>query len=159
MRKLILALLAAALIAVAAPTVMAGAGPRLHGSFNVVGTIKGNDLGVPAGTKMPDVFKFTSRCKSGGCARVKLDRDGGDHSHYKSTLRKTRPGVYKGTEGPEPYTCLDNDEATFTAKHTIKVTKAPDGKATAIGGKTNITIAGCSAGTFVNYTLKGKLDN
>lgn len=159
MRRLILAVLAAGLIAVAAPAVMAGAGPRLHGSFNTVGTIKGNDLGVPAGTKTDDVFKFTSRCKAGACAKIKLDRDGGDNSHYKSTLRKTRPGVYKGTEGPEPYTCLDNDEATFTAKHTIKVTRARNGKATAIGGTTNIKIAGCSAGTFVNYTLKGKLDN
>lgn len=71
---------------------MAGAGPRLAGTFDVVGTIKSNDLGIPEGTKTPDVYKFTSRCKSGGCAKVKLDRDGGDHKHYKSKLRKTRPG-------------------------------------------------------------------
>jgi hypothetical protein len=156
-RKLFLALAVAGLMAALVPTVMAAAGPRLAGTFDVVGTIQGNDFGVPAGTTTDDVFKFSSRCKSGECARVKLDRDGGDHSHYKSTLRRVRRGVYKGTEGPEPYSCPDNNAATFTAKHTIKVTKAKKGKATAIGGSTKITIANCDAASFVNYTLKGTL--
>lgn len=156
MRKLILALVAVGLVAVVVPTVMAGAGPRLAGTFKVVGTIKSNDFGIPEGRKTPDVFKFTSRCKSGGCARVKLDRDGGDHQHYKSTLRKTRPGVYKGTEGPYRYSCLDS-RSTFIAKHTVRVTRAADGKATAFKGKTHIEIANCSVATFVNYTLKGTI--
>jgi hypothetical protein len=158
-RKLTLALMATGLLAVAAPAVLAGAGPRLHGSFKTVATIKANDLGAAEGTKANDVFKFTSRCKSGACARVKLDRDGGDGSHYKSTLRKVRPGVYKGTEGPFPYSCPNQPNATFTAKHTIKVTKTKDGKATAFGGNSKITVANCSFLTFVNYTLKGTLGN
>src|SRR5215210_8084098 len=105
-----------------------------------------------------DVFKFTSKCASGGCARVKLDRDGGNHSHYKSTLRKTKPGVYKGTEGPYPYSCLNDANATFTAKHTIRVTKTKNGKATAFSGNSKVTIANCSIATFINYTLKGTLN-
>jgi len=36
--------------------------------------------------------------------------------------------VYKGTEGPYPYSCLNDVNATFIAKHTIKVTKSTDGK-------------------------------
>ena len=159
MRKLILVPLAAALVAVAAPAVLAGPGPRLHGTFKTVATIKGNDFGIAEGTKTNDVFKFTSRCPSGSCAKVKLDRDGGNHKHYKSTLRRTAPGVYKGTEGPYPYSCLADTEATFTAKHVVRVTKTKDGKATAFGGRSNVTIADCSIATFINYTLKGTRNN
>ena len=60
---------------------------------------------------------------------------------------------------PAPYSCLDNDEATFTAKHVVRVTKTRNGKATAFGGRSNVTIANCSIATFVNYTLKGTLGN
>jgi hypothetical protein len=158
-RKLFLALLAAGLVAVAAPVVLAGTGPRLNGSFKTVATIHGNDLGIADGTKTNDVFKFTSRCPSGACARVKLDRDGGNHKHYKSTLRKVKPGVYKGTEGPFPYTCANEANSTFTTKHTIRVTKTKDGKATAFGGTSKVTITNCSFVSFVNYTLKGTLGN
>ncbi|MEA2462003.1 MAG: hypothetical protein QOH90_2180 [Actinomycetota bacterium] len=159
MRKLILALAAAGLMVVTVPTVLAAGGPRLAGKFKVVGTIHANDFGIPDGTTTPDEFKFTAKCPAPrACAKIKLDRDGGNHSHYKSTLRKVKPGVYKGTEGPYPYSCIDNNAATFTAKHTIKVTKAKSGKATAIGGSTKITIANCDAASFVNYTLKGTID-
>jgi hypothetical protein len=156
-RKLTLALLAAGLVALSAPAALAGAGPRLHGSFKTVATIKENDFGIAEGTKTNDVFKFTSSCPSGGCARVKLDRDGGKHQHYKSTLRKVRPGVYKGTEGPFAYSCPGSPNATFTAKHTIRVTKTRAGKATAFGGNSKVTIANCSFASFINYTLKGTL--
>ena len=61
-----------------------------------------------------DVFKFTASCKAPkACAKIKLDRDGGDHSHYRSTLTKTAAGVYKGTEGPFPYKCPGSPSATF----------------------------------------------
>jgi hypothetical protein len=158
-RRLMMLAVAVGLIAVLTPIATAGKGPRLAGSFKVVATIKDNDLGVPEGTKTNDVYKFKSTCDSGACAKVKLDRDGGNHKHYKSTLHKESPGLYKGTEGPYPYDCPGTDDARFTAKHTIEVTKARNGKAKKIGGKTNITIAGCSFGTFVKYSLKGELDN
>jgi hypothetical protein len=87
------------------------------------------------------VFKFKSPCARGGCAKV-------------------RRGVYKGTEGPFPFDCSDNNaQAAFTAVHTVKVTKARNGKATAIGGNSKVTIANCRDATFVDYTLKGKIDN
>lgn len=158
MRKLFLALAVAGLMAVAAPAVMAAAGPRLAGTFDVVGTIHENDFGIADGTTTPDVFKFTG-CKRGGCAKVKLDRDGGNHSHYKSTLKKVKRGVYKGTEGPYPYSCPDNNASTFTAVHTVKVTKTKGGKATAISGTSKVKIANCGVASFVNYTLKGKIKN
>jgi hypothetical protein len=154
-RLIMLVVTTAALLAATAAT--AGGGPRLSGKFRVVGTIGGNDLSIPAGTKTNDVFAFKAACGSGACATVKLDRDGGNHKHYKSTLHRTAAGVYAGTEGPEPYDCPGTDAARFTARHTIKVTKARSGKATAIGGSTKIKITGCSVGTFVDYTLKGKL--
>jgi hypothetical protein len=159
-RKLALGLVAA-FLAVTAPTVIAAGGPRLAGTFDVVGTIHENDFNpgpIPDGTTTKDVFKFTASCKAPkACAKIKLDRDGGDHSHYKSTLSKTAAGVYKGTEGPFPYTCGNNADATFTAKHVIRVTKAKNRRAKRIGGTSKVTIANCAFATFVNYTLKGTL--
>ena len=157
MRKLFLALAVAGSLAIMAPAVLAGAGPRLAGTFDVTGTIKDNDFGIPPDTKTPDVFKFTSKCKSGGCKRVKLDRDGGDHSHYKSTLQKVKRGVYRGTEGPYPYKCPDNANSTFTAQHTVRVSKTKNGKATAFTGSSKVKIANCDFASFVNYSLSGKL--
>jgi hypothetical protein len=88
---------------------------------------------------------------------VSLDRDGGGE-HYKSTLHRTSPGIYEGTEGPEPYpACLDNQFATFTAEHTIEVTAKKKDKAKEIGGTTNVQISGCEQTTFVDYTLVGVL--
>jgi hypothetical protein len=154
-RKLFLALAVAGSLAVMAPVVLAAGGPRIAGTFDVTGTIHANDFGVADGTTTPDVWKF-SGCRKAGCRKVKLDRDGGNHAHYKSTLTKVRKGVYKGTEGPYPYSCPNSPNATFTAKHTVRVTKTKDGKATAFSGKSNVKIANCPF-TFVNYTLKGKL--
>ena len=142
--------------------VTAGSGPRLAGKFKVDATIKDNDFGVPQGTVTKDVYRFKSNCESGGCKKVKLDRKGGSvEHHYKSTLRKESKGVYKGTEGPYPYECnvQGGANATFKAKHTIEVTKATNGKAKKIGGKTDIEIDGCPFASFVKYTLKGVLDN
>jgi hypothetical protein len=159
-RKLIVVLPVAGLLLVV-PTVMAAGGPRLAGTFDVVATIHENDFNpgpIPDGTTTKDVFKFTASCKAPkACAKIKLDRDGGDHSHYKSTLTKTAPGVYKGTEGPFPYTCGNNANATFTAKHVIRVTKAKNRRAKRISGTSKVTIANCPFATFVNYTLKGTL--
>ena len=149
-------LVAVAGLAVLASSAAAKGGPRLNGSFDVVATIHANDFGVPDGTTTNDIYKFKSTCKSGGCKTVDLDRDGGDGSHYKSTLSRTEPGVYDGVEGPEPYACIGNDEATFTAEHHIEVTKAKRGKAKKIGGTTEISISGCGGLTFVDYTLAGK---
>jgi hypothetical protein len=159
-RKLALALVALAL-AVTAPVVMAAGGPRLAGTFDVVGTIHENDFNpgpIPDGTTTKDVFKFTASCKAPrACGKIKLDRDGGDHSHYKSTLTKTAAGVYKGTEGPFPYKCGNTPNATFTAKHVVKVTRARNRRAKRIGGTSKVTITNCQFATFVNYTLKGTL--
>lgn len=161
MRKLTVALVVVALMAVAVPVVMATGGPRLAGTFNVVATIHENDFNpgpIPDGTTTKDVFKFTAPCRAPkACAKIKLDRDGGDHSHYKSTLTKTAPGVYKGTEGPFPYKCGNDPNSTFTAKHVIRVTKARNGRARRIGGTSKVTIANCRFATYVNYTLKGTL--
>jgi hypothetical protein len=124
----------------------------------VIATIHENDLGVADGTTTKDVFKFTASCKAPkACAKIKLDRDGGNHSHYKSTLTKTAPGVYKGTEGPYPLTCAGSPNATFTAKHVIRVTKARNGKARRIGGTSKVAAENCSFYSFINYTLKGTL--
>ena len=156
MRKLVLALAVAGLLAVA-PTVMAAVKARLAGTFDVTGTIKENDFGIPPGTKTPDVWTFTG-CRRAGCKTVKVDRQGGAtaNAHYKSTLHKVRRGVYKGTEGPYPYDCPGRDDAMFTAAHTVKITKAKNGKATVVGGSSKVKITNCGF-TYVNYSLSGKL--
>jgi hypothetical protein len=150
-------------LAVAAPIVLAGHPARLSGRFSVQATITANNFkGVKKGTKSKDVYTFTATCKAGACAAVKLVRAGGtSKKHYRSTLKRTPAGTYTGTEGPIAYPCptaSGEGAATFTAKHTIKVTKSSKtGKATAFTGTSKYAIHNCSVGTFVNYTLKGKL--
>ena len=117
---------------------------------------KDNDFGVPPGTTTADVFKFTG-CRKVGCRSVKLDQQGGTaNAHYKFTLRKVKRGVYKGTGGPFPYKCPGVNNSTFTATHTVKITKGKDGKATQVSGSSKVKIANCRY-TFVNYALSGKL--
>jgi hypothetical protein len=74
----------------------------------------------------------------------------------KSTLRKTKPGVYEGNEGPEPYSCVSpiGKPGQFTAHHKIKVTKSKNGRATKIAGQTTIQITGCKE-TFEDVDLRG----
>jgi hypothetical protein len=158
MRRLVMAAAGAAVLLVAVTgAVEASGGPRLDGTFNVTGKIQGNDIGIPAGTVSTDTYKFKSTCGSGACAKVKLTRTSGGRN-IKSTLKKIAPGVYKGTEGPAPYTCVKplGAPGQFTGDHTIKVTKSKDGLATKIGGTTLIHITGC-AETFENVSLSGKL--
>ena len=161
MRRLIVLAAVVGVFAVLASVVTAGSGPRLDGKFQVDATIKDNDFGIPQGTVTKDIFRFKSPCDSGGCKKVKLDRKGGSvEHHYKSTLHKESNGVYKGTEGPYKFVCdiPGGENATFIAKHTIEVTKARNGKAKKIEGKSNVEVDGCPAGSFIKYTLKGELD-
>lgn len=161
MRRLMLVVLGAVVFAALTSVVTAGGGPRLDGKFKVDATVKENDFKIPQGTVTKDIYRFRSPCDEGACRKVKLDRKGGSvEHHYKSTLQKESRGVYKGTEGPYPYECNvpGGQDATFKAKHTIEVTKAAKGKATKIGGKTDIEIDGCPFGSFVKYTLKGVRD-
>jgi hypothetical protein len=157
MRKLVITAAGAALLLLAVTVAGASGGPRLDGTFNVAATIQGNDIGIPAGTNTTDTYKFKSTCGSGACAKVKLTRTSGGRN-TKSTLKKTAPGVYKGTEGPAPYICVKplGTPGLFTGDHTIKVTKSKDGLATKISGTTVIHITGCTE-TIENVSLKGKI--
>ena len=157
MRKLFLALAVAAFVAVMAPAAFALVKARIAGTYDVDATFQQNDLGVPAGTKSKDVWKFT-KCRRAGCKTVNLDRQGGTaNAHYKSTLHKVSKGVYKGTEGPFPYKCPQSPNSTFTAANTVRLTKAKHGKATAWKGTEKVKVKNCSFLTFVNYSLVGKL--
>jgi hypothetical protein len=159
MRKLTLAAVGGALLLIAVVSSgVASGGPRLDGSFKVTATILNNDIGIPSGTVTSDVYAFKSTCGgSGGCAKVKLTRSSGGRN-VKSTLRRTAPGVYEGTEGPELYTCVKPLGAAgqFTGEHKITVTKAKNGLAKKISGKTVIHITGCTE-TIEEVALKGKL--
>jgi hypothetical protein len=146
------------LVLVAATGGMEGSGPRLNGTFQVTATILGNDIGIPAGTETTDVYVFKSTCGgTGGCAKVGLTRKSGNRN-VKSTLSRSAPGVYKGTEGPEPYTCVSpiGNKGQFTGDHKITVTKAKNGKAKKITGKLVIHITGCDE-TVEEASLRGKL--
>jgi hypothetical protein len=159
-RSLMVLVVAAGVFAAATSVVSAGSGPRLDGKFNVDATITENDFGAENGSETTDVFKFTSPCESGGCRKVKLDRKGGTaNAHYNSTLHKESKGVYEGNEGPYPYSCPGSDDATFTAKHHIEVTRVRNGKAKKFRGTTKYKIQDCSFGTFVDYVLKGVFAN
>ena len=159
MRRSVLSLVLAALFVVAVASALAkGAPPRLDGTFAVIGTIKGNDIGIAPGTLGADVYKFKSTCGKGSCAKVKLTRKAGGRE-IKSTLHKTAPGVYEGTEGPAPYVCVNplGGKGEFTGDHKIKVTrKSKAGLAKKISGTTVIHITGCTE-TFEEVSLQGKL--
>jgi hypothetical protein len=135
----------------------ANSGPRLNGPFRMTATILGNDIGIPAGSVTSDIYVFKSACVSGGCLNVGLTRESGGRD-VRSTLRKTAPGAYKGNEGPEPYTCVKppGEKGEFTGEHRITVTKAKDGRAQRVSGKTVIHISGCTE-TIEEVSLKGKL--
>jgi len=159
MRRSIASLVVAALLTVAVASALAkGAPPRLDGKFRVTATIGANDIGIPAGTVTTDEYVFKSTCPKGACAKVKLTRKSGGRN-VKSTLKKTAPGVYKGTEGPEPYVCVNpiGKKGEFTGDHKITVTKkAKDGLAKKISGKLVIHITGCVE-TIEEVKLTGKL--
>src|SRR3954453_20191247 len=147
MRKLIVVIAGAALLLVGgARAKQGGPGPRLDGSFRMTATIMGNDIGIEPGAVTTDVYVFKSTCGGkGGCAKVGLRRESGDRD-VKSTLHRTAPGVYKGTEGPEPYTCIKplGDPGQFTGDHKITVTKSKNGRARKVTGRLVIHITGCS---------------
>jgi hypothetical protein len=160
MRKSIASLVVAALLAVAVASALAkGASPRLDGSFRMTATILSNDIGIKPGSVTTDVYVFKSTCGGkGGCAKVGLTRESGERD-IKSSLHKTAPGVYKGTEGPEPYVCVNpiGKKGEFTGEHKITVTKkAKNGLAKKISGKLVIHITGCTE-TIEEVTLKGNL--
>jgi hypothetical protein len=158
-RKLMIVVAGVALLLVAASAYGKGSnGPRLDGSFRMTATILSNDIGIPPGTVTTDVYVFKSTCGgSGACNRVGLTRESGERD-IKSTLRMTAPGVYKGSEGPAPYTCVKPPGAAgqFTGDHKITVTRSKAGRVARISGKTVIHITGCTE-TVEEATLKGKL--
>jgi hypothetical protein len=158
MRKLMAIAAAAALLLVTvANAKQASTGPRLSGSFTMTATILSNDIGIPPGSVTSDVYVFKSTCKKGGCPSIGLTRESGDRD-VKSTLKRTAPGVYKGTEGPEPYVCVNplGANGQFTGDHKITVTKAKNGLAKKVSGKTVIHITGCNE-TIEEVSLRGKL--
>lgn len=148
------AVFAAALVLMAVATGALAKAPELEGKFKVTATIGANDFGVDQGTKTQQTYKF--RCANASCRKVKLTRiDPG--GKYKPTLEKSSP-TYKGTEGPYPYpSCPDNNAATFTVDHKVKVSDSKDGEATKISGTAATKIQNCDAFTFVDYKIKGKL--
>jgi hypothetical protein len=160
MRKLAIVTVGVALALLLAVTASGAAksGPRLDGSFRMTATIMGNDIGIEPGSVTSDVYVFKSTCGGkGGCAKVGLTRESGERD-VKSTLHRTAPGVYKGTEGPEPYTCIKPPGAPgqFTGDHKITVTKSKNGRARKVTGRLVIHITGCSE-TYEEAKLKGSL--
>ena len=132
---------------------------RLTGTFKVAGTVTSTDItGLSPGDKTKDVYEFKPTCNHGVCDNVKLTRDRGSAPDVKSTVKRIKPGVYKGTEGPEPYTCLSpfGDPGTFTGVNEIKITDSSHGKPTKISGTSKIKLHGCDE-TFENTSIKGTL--
>ena len=158
MRRL-LAVTGIALLAVAAAALAdtAGGGPRLNGVFQVDATILANDIGIQSGSKTTDTYTFKSTCGKGGCPKVVLTRKSGTRN-LKTTLQRKSLGVYKGTEGPAPYVCVDplGTKGEFTGDHKITVTKATKGVAKKISGTLVIHITGCNE-TIENVSIKGQL--
>jgi hypothetical protein len=162
MRRRVIAALGVVVLSTAVASALAAkpkqAAPRLDGSFEMSAVILSNDIGIPPGTETIETYAFKSTCRKGACTSVGLTRESGGRN-VKSTLRQTKPGVYKGIEGPEPYVCVKPIGApgTFTGEHKVTVTKKnKKGKATKVSDKLVIHIDGCTE-TIEEVVLKGKL--
>jgi hypothetical protein len=159
MRKSSVLVIGMVLLVVAVASALAkSGGPRLDGSFKVTETIGVNDVGLPAGTVSTDTYVFKSLCGKGACAKVTLTRKSGGRN-VRSTLRKISPGVYEGTESPQPYTCVRplGDKGQFSGTNKITVTrKSKDGLAKEFTGRLSVQITGCTE-EIEEASLKGKL--
>jgi hypothetical protein len=164
MRKRLIAVvgLVLPLVTIGAALAAPNAGPRLDGKFKMTATIGDNDIGIPPGQVTTETYTFKAPCGHGTCTKVVLTRQHGGKK-LKSTLKRTGPGVYKGTEGPEPYVCVNplGAPGEFTGKHTVKVlpVKLPDGrpapKVKKITDNFVIYFKGCKE-TFEKVNLTGK---
>lgn len=158
MRRLTIGVAAVALLLTVSTVGQAASGPRLNGSFRITGAIVNNDIGIPAGTVTADVYTFKSTCGgSASCAKVGLTRKSGGRN-LKSTLKRTAPGVYQGTEGPSRYVCVKplGAPGTYTGDIKITATKPRNGLATKLSGKLVIHLVGCTE-TIEELALKGSL--
>jgi hypothetical protein len=158
MRKLAISIGVAVIgLALAVAVSSAADNARLDGQFKVTGTVKSTDInGLNPGDKNHDTYTFKG-CDKAGCAKVQLTRDAGGRN-VKSTLKKIKPGVYKGKEGPENYTCISPilNPGHFSGVNKIKITDSHKGKATEIAGTSKVTFTGCDE-TFENTKIKGTL--
>jgi hypothetical protein len=157
-RRLIAVLvLVLSLVMIGAALAAPGTGPRLDGKFKMTATIENNDIGIPPGTVTTETYVFKAPCGHGACSKVGLTRDYGGKK-LKSTLRRTAPGVYKGTEGPEAYLCVNPIGAPgkFTGEHKVKVLPAKAANGKKITDKLVIHITGCKE-TIEEVSLTGKL--
>jgi hypothetical protein len=146
------------LLAALAVPALAAVDARLDGKFNVTITITGGDGPPPAGTKVKRLYKFNSTCPGkNSCDTVVISRQTSTGSFVDTTLTRTEPGVYEGTEEQEDPLCASGTPADGrTTDIHIETTDKKGKKATKVAGELHSEMVGCEE-TFQDGTLKGKL--
>ena len=120
---------------------LAATDARLQGVFEIIGQSEGK-------TVRRD-FAFSPLCATGPCRKVALRREGPRGKHFRSTLKRTGTGRYKGKEPRQRIgRCKDGGKLLQSAKHRVKITRARNGRATAIRGRVRFKLSGCDRDAF-----------
>jgi Fibronectin type III domain len=121
--------------------------PRLRGRFRVRLRIKsaGGVYGHRKGNTAHRTYSFNPRCNRSRCARVHLVRRG-QRGHFRSTLKRVGPGIYRGVERFRRGLCDDGLPFHSRAPIKVAVTRARAARAQRIKGEMKVLVAGCAHG-------------
>jgi hypothetical protein len=121
--------------------------PRLAGRYVLRLRIKGAGgvFGHRKGDVVRRVYKFDPSCSGSRCPRVHLVRRG-QRGHFRSTLKRAGPGVYRGVERFRRGVCDDGLRFHSRAPIKVVVKRLRDDRASRIKGKLKVLVAGCAHG-------------
>jgi hypothetical protein len=131
--------------------------PRLRGRFAVRLRIKsaGGVYGHRRGKTVRRTYGFDPVCHGLRCPRVHLVRHG-QRGHFRSTLKRVGPGVYRGVERFRSGRCDDGLRFHSRAPIKVAVTRMRGDRAKRIKGKLKLLVGGCAHGRE-RAGLKGRL--
>lgn len=145
-----------AMFAMLAVTASAATNGKLTGTFAVTEEAQSSNSGIPVGTQIDRVYKFT--CQDSRCNTSLFKRPGPSGRVFTSFLTKSAPGVYDGVEGPEEVDCGDGSTGQQTVTHHVEILRVNDKRnATKIKGASDYETPGCSPDPrTASWTFKGR---
>ena len=135
MKRVAVAVVVAFVLAASA-SAQAAIDSRLAGDFEVTVTPRSG------GPTVYRTYSFRPLCGVGVCRKVALRRQSSWLRHYKSTLKRVEPGVYKGTEYQKGR-CGDGERWRVEVKLVVKITREENDMAQAIRGRARFRVFGC----------------
>ena len=119
-------------------TAIASAAPKepaqIDGDYEMTGRIYASNDGT-RGEVRSRSFRFTPLCSHASCRKVELTRDGPGGQVYRSILRRTKGGRFRGTERAGGISCPGPELGRQSADFVFWITRSEAGLATALRGK------------------------